>query len=127
MEAFSIGELARRANVAASTIRYYERIGLLPPAPRVSGRRRYDARTVDQLAIIRLAQDVGFSLTEIDALLYGFPAQTPPAGRWQTFADGKIAELDAVIAQAQRRKAFLQAARECRCPTLNDCASRVSP
>lgn len=127
MGSFSIGQIARRADVAASTIRYYERIGLLPPAARVSGKRRYDGTILDTLGMIRLAQDAGFSLTEIDALLYGFPEQTPPVQRWHAFADQKIAELDAEIEQAQMRKAFLQKTRDCTCPTFDDCVKESHP
>jgi DNA-binding transcriptional MerR regulator len=123
MSHFGIGEIARRAGVATSTIRYYERIGLLPRSQRVSGKRRYDGSILKTLTVIRLTQEAGFSLAEIGALLYDFPADAPPAQRWHTVADQKIEELDAVIRQAQLRKAFLEKTRECRCSTLDECAA----
>ncbi len=123
---FSIGEIARRAGVAASAIRYYERIGLLPPPARVSGKRRYDLSILGTLALIWAAQAAGFSLVEIDALLYGFPADMPPGERWLSFADRKIAELEAAIEQAHRQKAFLETVRDCHCPTLDHCAAELS-
>jgi MerR family redox-sensitive transcriptional activator SoxR len=55
----SIGEVARRAEMAASRIRYYERRGLVPPPERRAGKRRYDARVLRRLAIIDAAQRVG--------------------------------------------------------------------
>jgi MerR family redox-sensitive transcriptional activator SoxR len=121
VQSFGIGEIARRAGVAASTIRYYEAIGLLPPPERVSGKRRYAANSVETLKVIRLAQDAGFTLTEIHTMLAR--ADLAPAQRWQLFAAHKIAELDAQIEQAQRRKAFIVAARDCACDRLETCAA----
>ena len=61
-----IGEAARRADTTIKTIRYYERIELLPPAPRNDGRFRvYDEDTVERVRFIRKAQVLGFSLEEI--------------------------------------------------------------
>src|ERR671923_1495551 len=65
----TIGEVARRAGVATSAIRYYERVGLLPPAERVSGQRRYGEETLGRLAFIGVAQNAGFSLREIRELV----------------------------------------------------------
>ena len=53
MKEITIGEMARRTDVRASTIRYYERVGLLPEPERVAGRRRYDQEVVDRLALIK--------------------------------------------------------------------------
>jgi len=60
----TIGEVARRAGVATSAIRYYERVGLLPPADRVSGQRRYGEETTGHLAFIAVAQNAGFCREE---------------------------------------------------------------
>lgn len=67
---FPIGELSRHTGVTIETIRYYERIALLAAPPRTSaGRRLYDFASVRQLAFIRRARDLGFSLDEIRSLL----------------------------------------------------------
>ncbi len=64
-----IGELAKQSGTAASTIRYYESIGLLPAGVRNSnGYRQYTANSVEQLKIIKFAQSLGFSLEEIPTL-----------------------------------------------------------
>lgn len=63
-----IGEIARRAGLRTSAVRYYERIGLLRPAPRAGGQRRYDPSALHRLSAIRLAQRAGFSLEEIKRL-----------------------------------------------------------
>lgn len=61
-----IGELARRARIRAQTIRYYERIGVLPPACRTSaGYRSYGHETLEELRLIKAARAMGFSLQEI--------------------------------------------------------------
>lgn len=125
MTMFGIGEIARRANVPASTIRYYEQIGLLPACKRINGKRRYDLSILSKLNVIRLAQNTGFTLGEIQALIHDFPEDTPPATRWHTFSSRKIAELDQIIEQAQRQKAFLTKTDECTCPSLETCATET--
>lgn len=65
-----IGEVAQRVGVTTKTVRYYESIGLLPPAPRTnSGYRSYGHETVDRLQFIRDAQATGLNLTEIQSIL----------------------------------------------------------
>src|SRR5713101_515049 len=61
----TIGEVAAHAGVNTSHIRYYEEVGVLPAAERVSGQRRYDEDVLHRLAIIDVAQRVGLTLDEI--------------------------------------------------------------
>jgi Cu(I)-responsive transcriptional regulator len=66
----NIGELARAAATKAETIRYYERIGLLPPPPRTAGNYRdYSEGHVSRLAFARRARDLGFSIEQVRTLL----------------------------------------------------------
>lgn len=67
----TIGKVARAAGVGVETIRFYERKGLIaqPLKPRNSGFRDYPMETVQRIRFIRLAQDIGFSLHEIEELL----------------------------------------------------------
>jgi DNA-binding transcriptional MerR regulator len=102
-----IGELARRTGVAASALRYYERVGLLSPAGRVGGRRHYPSSSAERVALIRLCQDAGFTLAEIGRLFDGW------SRAWGHLAERKIAELDARIADAQRAKELITHALEC--------------
>jgi MerR family redox-sensitive transcriptional activator SoxR len=122
MEELAIGEVARRAGIRPSALRYYESIGLLPAPKRVSGRRRYDERTVQMLNVVQLAQHAGFTVAEIQTLLHGFAPDTPPAARWQPLAQQKIAELDALIEHAQHMKRILETGLNCGCLRLEDCA-----
>ena len=96
-EPLTIGELARRTGVAASALRYYEELGLLPAPPRVSRQRRYPESAVTIVAAIRLQSDAGFTLAEQKALL----APRDGAPDWREIAQRKLAELDEQIARAQ--------------------------
>src|SRR6266566_2858215 len=65
-----IGELSRRTGCNIETIRYYERIGLLPRPPRSASRYRlYDTGDIHRLTFVRRARELGFSLDEVRALL----------------------------------------------------------
>jgi DNA-binding transcriptional MerR regulator len=124
MITWAIGEVAARSGAPASTIRYYEQIGLLPSAGRVNGRRRYDEGIWPKLGVIRLAQQAGFRIAEIHTLLHDFPADAPPAARWQAVAPQKLAELDELIKHIQAMRALLAETLACRCATLEECGSR---
>ena len=65
----AIGEFSRRTGRSIETIRYYERIGLLPPPDRRGRYRRYDTADVGRLTFIRRARELGFTLDEVRALL----------------------------------------------------------
>jgi MerR family transcriptional regulator, mercuric resistance operon regulatory protein len=67
---FAIGELARRVGVNIETIRYYERVGLIPlPRRTADGRRTYDQADAKRLSFVRRARELGFHLDDIRALL----------------------------------------------------------
>jgi MerR family redox-sensitive transcriptional activator SoxR len=121
MRELSIGEVAREAGVAASALRYYERVGLLAPPPRRSRQRRYDESVFGRIELIRLALQAGFSISETRTFLCGFSADTPPAARWRALAARKLEEVNALMERAQRMKALLESSFRCRCPSLADC------
>src|SRR5688500_18215857 len=102
----SIGEVAALAGLPASTLRYYERIGLLPKPPRASGQRRYTTDILPPLAVIQLAKDANFSLPEINSLLYG--ANGTPSQRWRELAEHKLNEVNAILQRAQEMKQLLE-------------------
>ena len=117
MAEMTIGEVARRAELRPSAIRYYEKLGLLPKPPRRSGQRRYDARVLERLAIVRFAKFVGFRVDEIRLLLDGSPDRPPPQ-RWRQIAERKVARVDALITEAIAVRALLQATLRQQCPKL---------
>ena len=121
-----IGELARQADIRVSTIRYYERRGILAPGGRgIRGQRRYDTAALDRLAFVRLAQAGGLTLTEIRGLLHGFPAATAAPSRWRSVRDGKLAALDARIRALRAARRHLRATVSCHCADLDECGRRV--
>jgi MerR family transcriptional regulator, redox-sensitive transcriptional activator SoxR len=116
-----IGEVARRAGVAASTLRYYEREGLLPRPARSSNRRTYDSRAMGRIRIIQLARNAGFSIAETRAFINSHPSGSIPSVRWRSLADRKIQEMDALIARATQMKSLLRSSFKCGCATIEDC------
>jgi len=121
VEMLSISRVAREAGVRPSAIRYYESIGLLPPAPRLGGWRQFDTSAIDYVRVIRSARDMGFSLDEIRLLLHGYPQDTAPTERWATMANKKLPELDNLIRRASARKRLLEAGLACGCKRIEDC------
>jgi MerR family transcriptional regulator, redox-sensitive transcriptional activator SoxR len=116
-----IGEVARRAGIRPSAIRYYESIGLLPEPERISGRRRYPAEIVRTLSIIGAAQRAGLSLDDVRELLVSSDADGGVSERLRTIAQRRLPEIDALIERARLVRGWLEAAADCRCPTLEDC------
>ncbi|MHB8644779.1 MAG: MerR family transcriptional regulator [Thermomicrobiales bacterium] len=119
---FTITQVAQRAGIRPSAIRYYESIGLLPVAARLNGRRRYDESVSRRLTIIAAAQGMGFTIAEIAMLLHGFSAETPASARWRAFAEEKRAQVDALIRHAEEMKRMLEGVSRCECLTLDACA-----
>jgi MerR family transcriptional regulator, redox-sensitive transcriptional activator SoxR len=126
VESMSIGELARRAGVKPSALRYYEGIGMLPSPERANGRRRYDGEVLhevlDRLAVVRVAQQAGFTLSEIRTLLDGFSEDTPPSERWRLLAEEKLPEVEKLVERALDMKRLLERGMRCECLRLEDCA-----
>jgi MerR family redox-sensitive transcriptional activator SoxR len=125
IEGLSIGAVATRAGLQPSAIRYYEQVGLLEAPPRAHGRRRYDPVVLDQLAVIGVAQQAGFTIAEIRTLLHGFDPDTPAAERWRALAERKLPQVEALVARAQEMKRIIEASLRCECLTLEECALRL--
>jgi MerR family redox-sensitive transcriptional activator SoxR len=115
----TIGEVARQAGMRTSRIRYYEAHGVLPTPERVSGMRRYDTDVVRRLAIIDVAQRVGFTLEEIRQLLG--PDKRPAHDRIRTLAIDKLPELDDLIERAVTIRRLLVTCAVCECQSLDEC------
>jgi MerR family transcriptional regulator, redox-sensitive transcriptional activator SoxR len=115
-----IGELARRAGLRPSAIRYYEQVGLLPSPERVAGRRRYGPEALRRLSVIATGQRAGLGLADIRELLDA-DDRGKVSTRLQALASRKLTEIDALIERAQLVRTWLEAAAQCRCPTLDAC------
>lgn len=121
MSNLSIGEVAQLSGKAASSIRYYEEIGLLEPPERVSGRRRYPPTVVRTLAVIETAQRAGLSLDEIRLLLRATLADRAATELLREVAEQKLPALRQAIERAEIVRGWLEDAARCCCPTLDDC------
>ena len=126
MPLLTISQVARQIGLQPSAIRYYEQIGLLPRAQRMSGQRRYDPTVLYRLAIIQRARQLGFTLTEIRQLFFGFRDSTRASERWRTLSQRKLAELDDLLDGIKAVQALLKKLMtKCRCDTLDECGKAM--
>ena len=114
----TIGELARRAGVATSALRYWEELGLLPAPARISGQRRYPESAVALVGVILLLRDVGFTLAETKAL---GASRGGALDEWRRLARRKQAELDEQIAKARAAREAIDHALRCPHEDILDC------
>jgi MerR family transcriptional regulator, redox-sensitive transcriptional activator SoxR len=119
--ALTIGAVAALVGRRPSSIRYYEQIGLLPPAPRVAGRRVYGPDTVRTLAVIETGQRAGLTLDEIRVLLSASPDDQAAIERLREVANRKLPEITALIERTQLVRGWLESAAACECPSLDQC------
>ena len=119
----TIGRVSKQSGFSSSTIRYYERAGVLPKPGRIGGKRRYDPSVLEQLAVVGHAKACGFSLTEVRRLFSGFCNEITPSERWQTLAGQKIAELDEMARKIVAMRELLK--RPCACRDLGECGRRI--
>jgi DNA-binding transcriptional MerR regulator len=116
-DVMTIGELAGRADVATSAVRYYERRGLLAPDARVSGQRRYGVGALRRLVFIGMLQDAGLSLDDIDGVLHA-----GTVAEWKAIAAERLGVLSEEIERLQRARQYLEGALLCRYDhPLTDC------
>jgi DNA-binding transcriptional MerR regulator len=115
----AIGEVAERAGMSASRIRYYEARGLLAQPERAAGKRRYTEDVFRRLAIIDAAQRVGFTLEEIRDLLGS--REEPAHERLRQLALLKLPELDDLIARATSVRRVLKICSRCSCESIDVC------
>ena len=125
-ENMKIGELAGRAGVNASAIRYYESMRLLAKPDRAGSQRRYSDEALHRVLLISFASSMGFTLAEIKVFLSGLRNDMPVGPRWKSLARRKISEVDRRVEQSLRLKSLLQHLLQCRCASLQVCVERLS-
>ena len=114
----TIGELAQRAGVATSTVRYYERRGLLRPDSRRSGQRRYGTAKLRLLVFIGMLKDAGLSLDDIAGML-----KARRVNDWKAIARRRLDRIDGEIARLQAARNYLAGALVCHADhPLTECA-----
>jgi MerR family transcriptional regulator, redox-sensitive transcriptional activator SoxR len=121
----AISDVARVFGLRTSAIRYYEQIGILPPPVRKNGQRRYQKSTLFRLAVVRRAQESGFTLDEIRELFFGFRSATRPPKRWHELSERKIAELQFRMKRLKLMQTLLKQMQGCRCNALEDCGKKL--
>ncbi len=111
MPEMTIGKAARKAGVGIETIRFYERRGLIaqPPKPRDAGFRVYPEETMQRIRFIRQAQELGFSLREIDELLSLRADPLTDARDVRQRATAKLEEVNRKLGQLEQIRTALEA------------------
>jgi MerR family redox-sensitive transcriptional activator SoxR len=126
MSGLSIGQLAAKADVNASTLRYYESIGLLPSPERKNGQRRYAESLLDRIRFIKIAQLTGFTIQEIAVLLEGFEPDVSLSDRWEKMAENKRSELEDRKKQINSMLEILDDGLNCKCLTWSECYTKIN-
>ena len=119
---FTIGKLSDQTGVKIETIRYYEKIGLMPKPPRSSGRQRiYEAHHLSRLRFIKRSRDLGFSLDSVRELL-GLHDKRPSCGKVQEITLAHLAAVKAKIVDLKRLERTLQSiSKDCAGGDAPDC------
>ena len=122
-EQLPIGEVAHRAGMATSALRYYERLGLIEAARTSGGQRRYPRSVLRRLAFIRAARNVGLSLDEIRDALATLPdSRTPTVADWTRLSRTWHARLEEQIEALLALRDGLTKCIGCGCLSLRTCA-----
>jgi DNA-binding transcriptional MerR regulator len=123
MASYGIREIAREAGCNEQTVRWYEEQGLLPPVPRTAGgQRRYDERHRNQLAFLRHARELGFSLEAIRELLTLYRTPEESCAAADQIAARQLAQVRHKIARLQALEAELvRMVAECAGGRIADC------
>lgn len=119
---FSVGELAARAGVATSALRFYEAHGLIRSERNESGHRRYRPDMLRRVAFIRVAQRIGLSLDEIARALDSLPSQrTPTRDDWNDLSSRWMPRIEQRIAELELLRDRLDGCIGCGCLSLDSC------
>ena len=123
MAHLSIGALARATNTKVETIRWYERVGLLPPPSRTEGNyRAYGEAELNRLSFIRRARDLGFSIEQVRDLLALSDRRDQSCATVDELTRAHLAEVERKIADLEALRRELSALlSQCRRGTISDC------
>lgn len=131
--AIQIGELSRRTGCNIETIRYYERIGLMPVPPRRGRYRSYGAEDVGRLGFVRRARGLGFTLDEVRALLGLAAGAQAPCAEVRSLAASHLQDIRARMADLRRMERVLadavracDAGQDAGCPLIHSLYDRPS-
>lgn len=118
-----IGEMARRTGLSVSAIRFYEDKGLVEPVRTGGNQRRFLRSDIRRVSFIRIAQQLGLTLGDIEAQFARLPhGRTPTASDWKTISKSIRRVLDSRIAELERTRDALDGCIGCGCLSLRKCA-----
>jgi MerR family redox-sensitive transcriptional activator SoxR len=126
MQNLTIGQVARTTNLRTSTLRYYEKIGLLPRPQRINGCRSYSPLILDDIALIGFAKKAGLTLKEISTLKNRKLRGSTLQRSWREMAETKNRAIDLVISRAQQSKIQLEMLSQCHCRDIEECSRRIA-
>ena len=116
-----IGDVAEQLGIPASTIRYYEQVGLIDQQQRVAGRRVFNDKALFMLQFVQLAQTAGFSIAETKSLLDNYANDPSPRGLWKGFAETKQNSIRQQIKNLEQMDRILSKLIRCECESLEEC------
>ncbi len=122
-EQLTIGQVSKRTGIATSALRFYEEIGLIESTRTDGNQRRYERAVIRTVSVIKAAQEVGLTLSEISEALSALPdGRTPTKADWSRLAKGWRSNLDARIAELMALRDELGECIGCGCLSLRSCA-----
>lgn len=124
MRPMTISDVASKAGIRPSAIRYYERSGVLPRPARAGGRRLYDGAVLKRLAVVLLARDAGFTIREICVLLRD-DSGNAALSRRQAMATRKLGDLDDMLRRTKLMRGVVQSMMTCRCNSVEECGDLI--
>lgn len=114
----SIGEVAAVSDTPATTLRFYERRGLIEPPTRVGGQRRYSPNILGRLMVIKFCRIAGLSLDDIERVITD---RSPDRTVTKQMAQQQLAVIDAQLAELQLARRMMQAVTNCSCGHVEAC------
>lgn len=125
---FTISQLAKQADIPTTTVRYYERIGLVEPEDRSHGNYRlYGNRSLKKLQFIKAAQAIGFTLEDVKSLLAGDDGNAPTCGSVQGLIEARLADVEERLKDLRHvRKVLKSALEQCHQQKKSDCCHVVA-
>ncbi|WP_339911656.1 heavy metal-responsive transcriptional regulator [Symmachiella dynata] len=125
---YTISQLAKAAEIPTTTIRYYERIGLVEPDNRSQGNYRlYSGESLNKLKFIRASQAIGFTLEDVKALLSDDDGSIPTCDNVQSLIEERLADIEQRLKDLRRvRKVLKNALEQCQTQKKTDCCQVVA-
>lgn len=123
----TISELAKAADIPTTTLRYYERIGLVEPEDRSCGNYRlYGEQSLKKLKFIKAAQSIGFTLEDVKSLLADDKGKTPTCGNVQSLIETRLTDVEERFKALRHvRKVLKSALKQCQHQKQSDCCHIV--